>query len=79
MSVQIQTEVLYDPDDPLLRPRQAAHLLGVEPRTVSNWARDGILEAHRTAGGHHRFRLSTVLEFARTMPASRRPDAPWWS
>jgi len=79
MSVQTDTEVLYDPDDPLLRPRQAARLLGVEPRTVSGWARLGLLEAHRNAGGHHRFRLSTVLEFARRMPEARRPDAPWWS
>ena len=51
----IEDEVLWDPDDPMLRPRQAARLLGVEPRTVSNWARLGLLEARRTAGGHHRF------------------------
>jgi excisionase family DNA binding protein len=79
MSVQTDAEVLYDPDDPLLRPRQAARLLGVDPRQVTQWARLGLLESHRTAGGHHRFRLSTIQEFARTLPWSRRPDAPWWA
>ena len=79
MSVQAETEPLYDPDDPILRPRQAARLLGVDPRTVTHWAQLGVIEAYRTAGGHHRFRLSTVQEFAGTLPWSRRPDGPWWA
>jgi excisionase family DNA binding protein len=79
MSVQAEVDVLWDPDDPFLRPRQAARLLGVEPRTVSNWARLGMLEAHRTSGGHHRFRLSDVQRLARTVPSGRRPNAPWWA
>ena len=80
MSVQISdTELVYDPDDPILRPRQAARLLGVDPRTVTQWARLGLLESHCTAGGHHRFRLSSVQQFARSLPWSRRPAAPWWT
>ena len=79
MSVQAETHVVFDPDDPILRPRQAARLLGVDRRTVTQWARLGLLEAHRTTGGHHRFRLSAVQEFARTVPWSRRPSAPWWT
>jgi excisionase family DNA binding protein len=79
VSVQAEVDVLWDPDDPFLRPRQAARLLGVEPRTVSNWARLGMLEAHRTSGGHHRFRLSDVQRLARTVPSGRRPNAPWWA
>jgi excisionase family DNA binding protein len=79
VSAYAETEVPYDPDDPLLRPRQAARLLGVDSRTVSHWARAGMLEAHRTAGGHHRFRLSNVLELAKRLPSSRRPSAPWWA
>lgn len=79
MSVQAEVDVLWDPDDPFLRPRQAARLLGVEPRTVSNWARLGMVEAHRTSGGHHRFRLSDVQRLARTVPSGRRPNAPWWA
>jgi len=42
------------------------------PRTVTQWARLGLLEAHRTAGGHHRFRLSTIRRFARTLPTGAR-------
>lgn len=79
MSVQTETEVQWDPDDPFLRPRQAARLLGVEPRTVSNWARVGLLEAYRTSGGHHRFRLSEVQRLARSLPSRRAPNAPWWA
>jgi excisionase family DNA binding protein len=79
MSVQADEETIWDPDDPLLRPRQAARLLGVEPRTVSNWARLGLLEARRTAGGHHRFRLSEVQRLAQSLPSARMPSAPWWS
>jgi excisionase family DNA binding protein len=80
--VSVQTEevdVLWDPDDPYLRPRQAARLLGVEPRTVTNWARLGVLEAHRTTGGHHRFRLSEVQRLASTLPTARMPNSPWWA
>ena len=79
MSVQLEEEALWDPDDPFLRPRQAARLLGVEPRTVSNWARLGLLEGHRSPGGHHRFRLSEVQRLARTLPSARVPNAPWWT
>jgi len=79
VSVQAEVDVLWDPDDPFLRPRQAARLLGVEPRTVSNWARLGMVEAHRTSGGHHRFRLSDVQRLARTVPSGRRPNEPWWA
>jgi excisionase family DNA binding protein len=80
--VSVQSEeadVLWDPDDPFLRPRQAARLLGVEPRTVSNWARAGLLHAQRTAGGHHRFRLSEVQRLAREHPRRRMAEAPWWA
>ena len=78
MSTQIDDELDLDPLDPYLRPRQAARLLGVEPRTVSNWARHGLLRAQRTPGGHHRFRLSEVQRLAQTLP-TRRPSAPWWT
>jgi excisionase family DNA binding protein len=54
----------WETDDPLLRPRQAARLLGVSAKTVSRWAVSGKLEAQRTAGGHHRFRLSDVRRLA---------------
>ncbi len=39
---------------------QAAELLGVHPSTVRAWADQGHLPAHRTQGGHRRFRRSEV-------------------
>ena len=69
---------LFDPDDPILRPRQVARVLGVAPRTVTRWARVGLLEAHRTAGGHHRFRMSAVRRFATTLRAADPITATWW-
>ena len=53
-------DLSWDPNDPLLRPRQVAELLGVDVKTVTRWARAGKLEALRTLGGHRRFRASVV-------------------
>lgn len=39
---------------------QAAKLLGVHPSTVRNWADQQRLPAHRTQGGHRRFRRSEI-------------------
>ena len=54
------TDLTWDSNDPLLRPRQVAELLGVDVKTVTRWARSGKLEALRTLGGHRRFRASVV-------------------
>ena len=40
---------------------QAADLLGVTPRTISNWANKGEIECRRTLGGHRRPLVSSVL------------------
>jgi excisionase family DNA binding protein len=37
-----------------LTSAEVASAVGVSPRTVSNWIRDGRLQAHRTPGGHAR-------------------------
>jgi len=48
----------------LLTPGEVAKMLGVSPVTVRQWAAQGWLKAHRTAGQHRRFREEDVREFA---------------
>jgi excisionase family DNA binding protein len=47
------------PEDQLLGTAEVAQLLGVHPRTVGNWAKDG-LPCFRTLGGFRRFRWGQV-------------------
>src|SRR5512145_1302557 len=46
-----------------LTSAEVASLVGVSPRTVSNWIRDGHLRAHRTAGGHARVSAEDLQRF----------------
>jgi excisionase family DNA binding protein len=58
-----------DDDENLLTPREVAHLFGVDPKTVTRWARAGRLTTLRTLGGHRRY-LNSEVE------ALRVPDQP---
>lgn len=44
----------------LLTPREVAELFGVDPKTVTRWAKAGKLTSIRTLGGHRRYRKSEV-------------------
>ncbi len=44
----------------LLTPQEVATLFGVDPKTVTRWARAGRLNAIRTLGGHRRYLGSEV-------------------
>jgi len=44
----------------LLSPAEAAALFHVHPKTVTQWAKAGKLQALRTLGGHRRFSESEV-------------------
>jgi excisionase family DNA binding protein len=46
----------------LLTPREVADLFGVDPKTVTRWAKAGKLMSIRTLGGHRRYRKSEVDE-----------------
>lgn len=46
--------------DEWLNLSEVAHILGVHPSTVRSWSDQGHLPAHRTQGGHRRFRRSEV-------------------
>jgi excisionase family DNA binding protein len=43
-----------------LTTTEAAERLGVHPKTVTIWAREGRLRAYLTPGGHRRFRPEDV-------------------
>lgn len=47
--------------EPLLTPAQASAILGVDPKTVSRYARNGEIGYFRTLGGHRRFKEADVL------------------
>ena len=53
-----------------LTPNEVAELLMVNPVTVRQWAARGLLRSQTTPGGHRRFLLSDVEEFARSRGAT---------
>ncbi len=60
-----------------LKPNEAARLLGVTERCLRYWARLGKIVATRTAGGHYRYSMESVLEMiqARNGSAERSRTA----
>lgn len=62
-----------------LTPNEVAELLMVNPVTVRQWAARGLLRSLTTPGGHRRFLLNDVEEFARSRgstPVARRTGRP---
>jgi excisionase family DNA binding protein len=64
---------------PYLTPNEVAEMLMVNPVTVRQWAARGLLRAVKTPGGHRRFLLRDVEEFARargSSPGAVMPATP---
>lgn len=61
---------LHNDEPELLTPHEVASLFGVDPKTVTRWARAGRITAIRTLGGHRRYVGSEVraLIAPRTSP-----------
>jgi excisionase family DNA binding protein len=49
---------------PHLRTADVAALLGVSPKTIARWAKDGKLPFLRTLGGHRRYPEAAIRELA---------------
>jgi excisionase family DNA binding protein len=70
------------PAEPLLTPAETAARFGVDPKTVTRWAKAGKLASVRTPGNHRRYREAEVnaLIAGETVPAPARelmlPGAP---
>src|SRR3954467_10201257 len=48
-----------------LSPQQDAEDLGISVSTVKRWVDEGVLPAHKTAGGHRKLLRTEVLALAR--------------
>ncbi len=69
--------VKWDPGK-ALTPGDVASLFGVDPKTVSRWARDGQLACFFTLGGHRRFKeadVKALYERRQVAVAASRPAA----
>jgi excisionase family DNA binding protein len=47
-------------NDEMLKPGDAAKMLGVDPKTLTRWANTGRIPAVTLPGGHRRYRRSVV-------------------
>jgi excisionase family DNA binding protein len=52
---------------------QAAEMLNIHPTTLRRWADDGEIAVMLTPGGHRRFALSDIEQFAEDRHGIRRP------
>jgi MerR-like DNA binding protein len=62
------TTTLYESDgssfehgfEVLMKPADAAAILAINPRTLTNWANIGKVRTTRTGGGHRRYYASSI-------------------
>jgi excisionase family DNA binding protein len=55
----------FEQDEVYISTGEAARILGVSPKTVARWAKNGRLPHIVTLGGHRRLPLGAIHEIAR--------------
>jgi len=62
----------------LISSHNAGKLLQVDPSSINNWIDEGLIQAHRTPGGHRRISISDLVIFLKKhhmpVPASLSVD-----
>lgn len=54
-----------DDSDKLLTPAEVAAVFRVDPKTVTRWAKGGLIPSVMTLGGHRRYSKAVIDELAR--------------
>ena len=54
-STTFLSETTPEQEERLLKPSQAAAVFGVDPKTMTRWAKAGKIRSVRTIGGHRRY------------------------
>lgn len=60
---------LAESEDQVLSASDVADLFGVDPKTVTRWAKAGQLPSFKTPGGHRRYRKSDCTKFINSQEA----------
>lgn len=60
----------------LMTPAEVSAAFGVDPKTVTRWARTGKLRAIRTPGGHRRYHADQVEEILALDSTTAWPQSP---
>ena len=63
------------PTTPLLKPTEAAVMLGISYPTIKQWILNGRLKTVKTPGGHHRISHSVLKPFLNSSKKDKNADS----